>query len=485
MRKLLAILFLLAIYEFASPIIVLGMSLDSLFLGMKINADNEYVIRNNYDLSGAIVELPEFTSLVFEGGSINNGTIILHDNCSIKGRKNTKLKANCKINGKSVSHQALFLARSCKNIHIKDIIIVGNYSETMGNINPWMDNSCNSQSLLFFKDCCNLTLDNVTISNFYNPRSSFYKTWNETYHSEYNMFPVYFFNCDNIKILECKEINSCGEAWTIMNSRKINIDGFFCKQKFATSVLSVIYCSDIKLINSHFEVIHALGNLVNITAENFKVSHCSIIGGDLDFGNEHANVDIDLNDDGFVGDNNEYVISKAQIINNNIINGCITNNTSNRITNEYSIDDIIIANNHIEINVSTQASLRGINLGSYGSIRKCSINNNYISFFGEYNETFASNSDYRYIPIVVFKPNYKVKQLRIANNEIIDNAIWNRSISKTMAMTETLGSSILVNIRSGNVMVKGNKCKTLYDMNITQKKGMNISLSNNRYISKY
>ena len=451
------------------------------FLGISVNENNEYVIKNRIDLSGTTVHLPDSTSIVFKGGSINNGTVILHDNCGVYGNNST-LHASYKEQGSVISHQSLFVAESCSNIILKDIIIRGGYKETLGNLNPWGDNSPDSQSLIYFRDCKNVKLENVAITNFYNSRSNYYTTWDETYKSKHNMFPVLMYNCDNIEIYKCKENKSCGEAWTIMNSRHIIIDGFKCRQKFGTSIISVVYCYDVHIANCHFEIKNTLGNLVNITCQNYNVDNCTIIGGDLDFGNEHANVDIDLDGDGLLGDNKKYIVTNAKITNNFLKNASITNNTVRTVSIDYPIADVTINKNIIEIDISKMSSLRAINLGSYGSIKYCNISNNIVSLTGRFNKYFASNSDYRYIPIAVYRPNFNVNDLIISNNIIKDNARWERSKNKTLEMTKVLGSSILVNINKGNVVLEGNSFKTLYDLNINEGDGVIVSSFNNGFI---
>lgn len=454
------------------------------FLGISINENNEFIINNKIDLEGSIVHLPASTSIVFKGGgSIKNGTVILHDNCGVYGN-NTILYAYYKIRGTIVSHQSLFVAESCSNIILKDITIRGGYKEAYGNLNPWGDNSPDSQSLVFIKDCKNVKLDNVTVTKFYNSRSNYYKTWDETYKSNHNMFPVLMYNCDNITLNKCKESSSCGEAWTIMNSRQITIDEFECRQKYGTSILSVIYCSDVQITDSHFEVKNSLGNIVNTVCQNFTISNCTFIGGDLDFGNEHANVDIDLDGNGLLGDNKTYVITNAHIINNLFRNASITNNTVKTVSIDYPISDVTIKNNIIEIDVSKRSSLRAINLGSYGSIKYCNISNNHVTFIGKYNRKYSSNSEYRYIPIVVYRPHYNVNELIITNNIILDKARWNRSKLKTLEMTKVLGSSILVNINKGNVILEDNNFQTLYDLNIKEGNGVTVISSNNGFIEK-
>ena len=155
-----------------------------------------------------------------------------------------------------------------------------------------------------------------------------------------------------------------------MNCSHVNVEKFSCKQKYATSVLSVIYCEDVTMHGCHIEVENSLGNLVNIASRNYIVDNNFISGGDLDYGNEHANVGIDLDNDGIVGDNKNYSISTAVIRNNAIKNASITNNTAKQASIDYPIEDISIMGNHIIINISTQESLRAINLGSFGGVRK-------------------------------------------------------------------------------------------------------------------
>lgn len=443
-----------------------------------LNTDGEYVITKKYNLHGRTLILPPSATLIFKGGSIDGGTIILSDNCKIFGNQ-TKLNAANINDGKIFSHQAVFIAENANNILIKDLCIVGAYSERNGNLNPWSDNTKDSQSLIFLKNCQGVHLYNVTISNFYNSRSNYCGSWNESYKSFHNMFPVNIFGCSDVMIKNCKELQSCGEAWNIMNCTNVLVDSFYSKQKYGTSLLSIIYCSNVKVRNCHLEVKNSLGNLLNMVANSYTIQNCTIIGGDIDFGNEHANIDIDLNNDGILGDNKEFIISNAKIINNRIVNGSITNNTVKNITVEYPIDNIEIASNSIELDISKLSSLRGINLGPYGGIRDCKILDNTILYKGYVNKYYALNDLYRYIPIVVYRNSYPVLSLKICNNTIKDKAKWPKDKVMAMKITKTLGASILVNISKGNVLITGNISQTLYDMNICNDDFVSVNQANN------
>lgn len=303
------------------------------------NESGEYIIRKNYDLHGNTITMPAASRLIFHGGSINNGTIILSDGCTVIGN-GTHLKAHSTIDGKQLGHQSLLMAESADSILIENIVLEGNYKESMGHLNPWSDKSSSSQSLLFLKDCRHVRIEGLTVSNFYNSMSTHHASWDLTYKSNWTPFPVNIYGCEDVQILNCKHAKSCGEAWNIMKSRHVSIQGFSCKQRYATSILSVIYCDDVKINNCHIEVKESLGNLINIVARNYVVEHCYIHGGDLDFGNEHANVNLDLDEDGIVGDNKKYVISGAVVKDNLLINASITNNTAEQASINCPIDDI-------------------------------------------------------------------------------------------------------------------------------------------------
>lgn len=447
-------------------------------LDIRPNERNEYVIRKSYDLNGETITIPESSKLIFKGGSINNGTIILSSGCKVVG-KNAHLKAHCTKEGKQIGHQALIMAESAENITIEDIVLEGCYDETMGHLNPWTDKSEASQSLLFLRDCHNIIINNVTVRNFYNSMSTHYSSWDSTYKSEWNPFPVNIYGCRDIQIHNCKHLKSCGEAWNIMNCSHVDIDKFSCKQKYATSVLSIIYCKEVTMQNCHIEAERSLGNLVNIASKDYVIENNYISGGDLDFGNEHANVDIDLDNDGIVGDNKKYSIVGAVIKNNTIKNASITNNTVKQAGTDYPIENLSISGNHIIINVSTQESLRAINLGSFGGIRKCEITENEIIYKGKYNTSFADNQNYRYIPIVAYRKDFPVDSLLIKGNVITDRARWDKDKSKTMEMTKTLGSAILVNLSSGEIIVEGNDIKALYGITVIEKPRVKIEKRNN------
>lgn len=136
------------------------------------------------------------------------------------------------------------------------------------------------------------------------------------------------------------------------------------------------------------------------------------------------------------------------------------------------------------IDVSSQESLRAINLGSYGGINLCEIVDNAIQYKGKYNKRYAANNDYRYIPIVVYRNNYPVNKLQIRGNTITDRAKWDKNKTNTLEMTKTLGAAILVDIKSGDITIEENNINTLYGITINERSSVKVKQVNNIFKQK-
>ena len=349
----------------------------------------KYVIKEDYDLKGNEIIIPEGCTLIFEGGSFSNGTLRLSDNVTIEGNGSKCIPLSNKDENNNITNKTFIYADGVKNITIRNISLVGSYDESMGNLPFKNKRLTNSEHLIYIGNCTGVKISGLTISNFYSNKVR--NEWFEVYSSQYGLYPILIHNSKDIIIERCKQVKSAGEAWNIFYSKNITVDSTIFDSQYGVSFLTIMYCDHVTVQKSQFirrtAFKYDTGNLVNIFSSNVTFTENIVDGGDYDWGNEHVNCRAT---EKYL--HNNFVVNNIIISHNTFKSGKVTNNTA--IPKQGELPKYIVKNIVIKDNIF-ENTLMGVSFGARGGIREASITSNSFKCFS--NDELTKSSRFQVI----------------------------------------------------------------------------------------
>jgi len=375
-----------------------------------------------------------------------------------------------------------------KGITLKNITLKGSYDQLKHfkqNVYDKVVPTEMGYKLLNFDSCESIKLISFNIINSYsNYVDRGLMTNYDFFRSVYGFNPFGISNSKNILLQDCEWKESDGEAWQIFNSTDITVTGCKFNVVFCVSMLDLTFCKDLTITNNQFKrTLTTGGNLVNLASANYIFADNLVINGLVDIGNESLNEGID------VGIN--FSCENIQIHDNTIINGCLTDQTSNDSYNAlYTLRNVTIGGNAIRYNLDDMDQsdigsiffIKGILIGPYGKFKDIEISNNKISVEGTLTHT---NSRLQLIGVMCDT----VSLISDRNTEevvIKDNVIdTSKMIFDKLFFPNSSGAILLVGHSIlNNVTIKGNKIKCHLGIEFIAVSTIeDMTISNNEYYS--
>lgn len=199
------------------------------------NATPHFIIQKKYDLHNKVLIVPEGCTLEFQGGSVNNGTLMLKSNTVIKGNN-----AECIASYDGLSHKSLIVANNAENIKISNLTIKGNYNESRdGAVNPWGQIRKDAQNLIFIGNTKDVNIEGLRIDAFVNDNQGSDAGWNIKDSTNTGFAAVKIANSTNVLVKNCKEVHSAGEGWEFNFCEDVTIDSLSIERKYGVSSLNV------------------------------------------------------------------------------------------------------------------------------------------------------------------------------------------------------------------------------------------------------
>ena len=391
-----------------------------------------YIIMKNYDLEGRTVEVPEGSTLVFKGGSINNGTVTLNSNTVIKGNN-----AICEASYDGLSHKSLFVANEVENVKIYNLTIKGSYcGKNDGSVNPWSDKRYDAQNLLFIGNSRNVQIEGLKVTGFVNDNIGEKVNWEEKDRTNRGFAPVKIVNSVDVVIKNCSESKSSGEGWEFNFCERITIDNLKIDRKYGVSSLNVAGCHNFTMRNSTFITENSIGDLVNVLAQDALIENCNFKGGGFDVGNEFAN--------------RGYNRIKKESSKNVTITKCSFSReirNESRITKDMRqkmIDNLKIVDNQFYLDASKNNLIIALYLGDSGNIGSVTFEGNTIEIKG----SIKSGLDYFYQIIESYSQTYVVDSLLIRRNVIKDEAFTEENHYNSIVNRHLNGVVVASNVNS-------------------------------------
>ena len=410
------------------------------------NATPNFIIQKNYDLHNKVLIIPEGCTLDFQGGSVNNGTLILKSNTVIKGNN-----AECVASYDGLSHKSLIVVNNAENIKIYNLTLKGNYNEDRdGAVNPWGQIRKDGHNLLFIGNANNIQIEGLRVDAFVNDNQGIDADWNIKDSTNTGFAAVKIVYSTNVLVKNCKEVHSAGEGWEFNYCEDVTIDSLSIERKYGVSSLNVEGCHNFTMQNSTFVTEFSTGDIANILAKNAIVHNCVFKSGGVDFGNEFANRGYER----IIRECSYNVTFSNCYFGGDLRNGsCVVEKSPSKI-----VDGLKVKNCTFHIDASVRNNIIALYLGNNGNIGTVLFENNTIEVTGKANKNF----DYYYQIIESYSRTYTVDTLIIRGNKIYDDVFIKKRHYDNIVRRHLNGVIIATNANS--LVVENNNIKSCSDI---------------------
>lgn len=223
------------------------------------------------------------------------------------------------------AYNTIITADNCKNIYIRGLTIQGNYTYGVPS-DAWtmVPEITESYTLVIFRDCDNVCLENTTIDQvqLVRPYGYTYADKASSLYSNIGVNPVKFNKCTRLKLQSFNYTNSAGEAIVVSESEHVEIKDFYT-DFIGISLLDIVYSSYVKL--DGFSCVSTTANGLNIHSQHVIVKNAVFRNTRVDLSNEYnANGipgysnyqvnDVDISDSYFYDSYITSVIGKQDVI---------------------------------------------------------------------------------------------------------------------------------------------------------------------------
>lgn len=251
-----------------------GLSISSLSAKSVYFTDNgRLVLREDFDLKGDTLFIPNDTKLISKGGAIHNGVIVIGGNVTING-------GNRKWNG------VRLIAKNKSDIRVSSLKLNYEFGKSMS-------------TALYFYGCSNIVLSDFEVNGFYH---LYVKELESEDENGFKWYPLVFISCNRIKINDANLERTWPEGPFFLRCsdvriNKLVVDDKKLENKNIWTSLNLFYCTDVRITDSYFyKKLRGLysGSSINFCCKNSSIKNCTIVGGKgIDLSNEWVDMSFD------------------------------------------------------------------------------------------------------------------------------------------------------------------------------------------------
>ena len=291
----------------------------------------------------------------------------------------------------------------------KNITFVGAYDESWGDqdmANGSVPYGLTSK-LLFLLNCEKVVLDTVKIKNAFSSNSTLGGGgWADDVVEKFGYNAILISGCDDVQLIYCDFVKSCGEAWHVYNCGNCDAFGNVFENDYGVSYLDVTFCEGFHIAQNRFRKLLAAdsGELLNVASSNGNVSGNTLLNGNIDIGNEYINRGASL------PLAKTFVLHDQVVSNNTLYNGHIAMSTQGNATSivDWVQENVVISDNIITIDLDTRPSADGFTILNYSGVvlpeyhdaRNISVLDNTILLKGALQNTGANPHLYNNIKLI-------------------------------------------------------------------------------------